>query len=90
VKETGQVRKPKAVEIQVLLAQTWDESIDPTCMLMSEKLDGVRAYWDASSRKLLSRQGNEFMAPAWFKDALPDFDLDGGEAFKRPSASSSD
>ena len=30
---------------QVMLAQTYDDSIDPTGWWMSEKLDGVRAYW---------------------------------------------
>ena len=31
---------------------------------MSEKLDGVRAYWDG--RKLISRQGHPFSPPASF------------------------
>jgi len=43
--------------------------------LMSEKLDGVRAYWDGS--QLLSRQGNRFHAPDWFRAQLPPFELDG-------------
>ena len=43
---------------------------------MSEKLDGVRAYWDGT--KLISRLGNTFWAPEWFLDALPkDMPLDG-------------
>jgi len=42
---------------------------------MSEKLDGVRAYWDG--KRLLSRQGNIFAAPDWFTDKLPPFELDG-------------
>ncbi|MFV0481240.1 MAG: DNA ligase [Campylobacteraceae bacterium] len=43
--------------------------------LMSEKLDGVRAYWDGG--KLLSRNGNVFNAPAWFTQDFPNFPLDG-------------
>ncbi len=43
--------------------------------LMSEKLDGVRAYWDG--QQLLSRQGNVIAAPGWFTRPLPDFELDG-------------
>ncbi|WP_293645225.1 DNA ligase [Thiolapillus sp.] len=43
--------------------------------LMSEKLDGVRAYWDGS--RLLSRQGNPFAVPDWFIQDLPPFELDG-------------
>ncbi len=42
---------------------------------MSEKLDGVRAYWDG--KQFLSRQGNLFHAPDWFAEGLPDVPLDG-------------
>jgi hypothetical protein len=31
----------------LLLAESWDHVLDPTGWLMSEKLDGVRAYWKA-------------------------------------------
>lgn len=68
--------KSKA-EIKVLLAKTWDDGIDPTGMLMSEKLDGVRAIWAANLGKLFSREGNEIKAPAWFTRGFPNFDLDG-------------
>ena len=43
--------------------------------VMSEKLDGVRAYWDG--KQLLSRNGNAFAAPAWFTADFPAFELDG-------------
>jgi len=36
---------------------------------MSEKLDGVRAYWDGTN--FYSRQGNIFHAPPWFIQDLP-------------------
>src|SRR3954471_11408188 len=42
---------------------------------MSEKLDGVRAYWDG--KQFLSRQGNLYHAPAWFIEGLPAVPLDG-------------
>jgi DNA ligase-1 len=43
---------------------------------MSEKLDGVRAYWDG--KQFVSRQGNVYMAPDWFIEGLPsDMILDG-------------
>jgi hypothetical protein len=48
---------------------------DPTGYWMSEKLDGVRAYWDG--KRLISRQGNVFAVPAWFTERFPDFALDG-------------
>ena len=59
----------------LLLAESWDNSTDLTDWWMSEKLDGVRAYWDG--QRLLSRQGNEFLAPDWFLKTLPSTPLDG-------------
>lgn len=59
----------------LLLAHSWQNDVDLTGWWMSEKLDGVRCYWDG--KKLWSRLGNEFLAPAWFTEGLPDFPLDG-------------
>ena len=42
---------------------------------MSEKLDGVRAYWDG--KKLISRGGHEFKVPLWFIKDFPPFEIDG-------------
>src|ERR1019366_7850129 len=53
----------------LLLAESWDGVIDPTGWLLSEKLDGVRAYYDG--KQFLSRLGDAFHAPAWFLDGLP-------------------
>jgi DNA ligase-1 len=60
----------------LLLAHSWDGTHDLTGWWMSEKLDGVRAYWDGS--KFISRQGNVYHAPDWFIENLPsDVHLDG-------------
>jgi DNA ligase-1 len=59
----------------LLLAESWDCVRDPTGWWLSEKLDGVRAYWDG--KQFLSRQGNLFHAPAWFVAGLPREPLDG-------------
>jgi DNA ligase-1 len=59
----------------LLLAETWDCVVDPTGWWLSEKLDGVRAYWDG--KQFLSRQGNLFHAPDWFVAGLPAVPLDG-------------
>ena len=60
----------------LLLAHTWESDVDLAGWWMSEKLDGVRAYWDG--RRLISRLGNTFWAPEWFIEALPtDMPLDG-------------
>jgi DNA ligase-1 len=63
------------VEAPVLLADAWDGVVDVTDWWISEKLDGVRAYWDGT--KFLSRLGNTFVAPAWFTEGLPAEPLDG-------------
>ena len=58
------------------LANTYHEGVDLSNYYVSEKLDGVRAYWDG--KQLLSRRGNVFHAPQWFIEALPkDTTLDG-------------
>ena len=59
----------------LLLAETWHEDIDPTGWWLSEKLDGVRAYWDG--QQFISRLGNRYHAPSWFTAGLPDVPLDG-------------
>jgi DNA ligase-1 len=42
---------------------------------MSEKFDGLRAYWDG--KQLFSKQGNKLIVPHDFTDQLPDIPLDG-------------
>ena len=59
----------------VLLAEAWDGSADLTGWLMSEKLDGVRAWW--TGREFQSRLGNAFHVPDWFTAGLPQVPLDG-------------
>ncbi len=59
----------------LLLAERWETDADLTGWWMSEKLDGVRAYWDG--KQLISRLGNAFHAPNWFLAGLPDTPLDG-------------
>jgi DNA ligase 1 len=67
--------KPKAVAPKLLLAETWTPDADVKGWFLSEKLDGVRAYWDG--QQFLSRQGNRFYAPDWFVAGLPNMPLDG-------------
>jgi DNA ligase-1 len=59
----------------VLLAHKWETDVDPTGWWMSEKLDGIRAYWDGEG--FVSRLGNRFAAPPWFVEHLPANTLDG-------------
>jgi DNA ligase 1 len=70
--------QPAAADVSaphLLLAESWDDTTDPTGWLLSEKLDGVRAFWDG--RQFVSRLGNRFHAPDWFVAGLPDVPLDG-------------
>src|SRR6478609_1670460 len=67
----------------VLLAESWDGQMDPAGWWMSEKLDGVRAYWDGA--RLLSRLGNVLHAPDYFLDGLPKHPLDGELFLNRKS-----
>ena len=62
-------------ELPLLKGEPWDGAQDLTGWWISEKLDGVRAYWDGT--RFLSRQGNPFYAPDWFTEKLPDYPLDG-------------
>ncbi len=59
----------------LLLAEKYHQDIDLTAYWVSEKLDGVRAYWDG--KRLISRGGNSFAAPSWFTEGFPPLALDG-------------
>ena len=63
-----------AAKPELLLLKEW-EGQDVSGWLMSEKMDGVRAYWDG--KKLISRGGVELAAPAWFTEGFPPFAVDG-------------
>lgn len=59
----------------LLLAQNYSDKFDPGAYLVSEKLDGVRAFWDG--KNLRFRSGRIIHAPAWFTAAFPSHALDG-------------
>ena len=62
--------------IEVMLAHNYDpDKHNPKGWLMSEKLDGVRCYWNGST--MYTRNGNPFFAPDWWKAKLPKVALDG-------------
>ena len=60
---------------KLLLAEHWHQEIDPTDYHMSVKLDGCRALF--RNNEFISRQGNVFHAPSFFKAGMPDVTLDG-------------
>ncbi|MCE2461412.1 MAG: DNA ligase [Pseudomonadales bacterium] len=57
------------------LANVYHENIDLGEYWVSEKLDGVRAFWDGDA--FHSRRGNRYAAPDWFLEGLPGVPLDG-------------
>ena len=59
----------------LLLLNKYTDDINITSWYMSEKLDGVRAYWDGE--KLISRNGKIFKAPKFFTKDFPKTKLDG-------------
>jgi len=61
-----------AVELQKPLTYE-DQNIKG--WFMSEKLDGIRAYWDG--KELLTRKGKKLYPPKWFIKNFPSFELDG-------------
>ncbi|MAD43416.1 MAG: DNA ligase [Oceanospirillaceae bacterium] len=59
----------------LMLAQVYQPGIDVEQYLVSEKLDGVRAYWDGT--RLRTRSGRYIQVPQWFTHGFPDTPLDG-------------
>ncbi len=57
------------------LANVYHPGVDLQAYWASEKLDGVRAYWDGE--KLWSRGGHVYVAPDWFTEDFPEQPLDG-------------
>jgi DNA ligase 1 len=60
----------------LLLANDYDDvAVDVSRYWVSEKYDGVRAYWDG--QQLVTRAGNTIHAPEWFTLGWPTEPLDG-------------
>ena len=72
LKPAGAEAKKK---LDVLKGDPWDFEHDLAGWWMSEKLDGVRAYWDG--KQFLSTGYNIYHAPDWFTAGLPSHPLDG-------------
>ncbi|WP_205747243.1 DNA ligase [Desulfopila sp. IMCC35006] len=59
----------------LMLPEVYNGQVDVSGWLMSEKLDGVRGYWDG--KRLLSKNGTVFSPPAAFVRDLPTFAVEG-------------
>lgn len=64
-----------AAPFEPMLPQTDDGTAAVSGWLMSEKLDGVRGYWDG--KRLWSKNGSLFQPPEAFLVGLPPFALEG-------------
>jgi len=64
-----------AVKPELLLLNKYSEDVNVSSWYMSEKLDGVRAYWDG--KRLISRNGKVFSVPPCFIKDFPSSELDG-------------
>lgn len=65
-----EVRPPR-----IMLATVYEAGPDVSEYWISEKLDGVRGYWDGEV--LRTRNGNPVNPPAWFTAGWPDTPMDG-------------
>ncbi|MEE9448014.1 MAG: DNA ligase [Arenicellales bacterium] len=70
-----QALNAESTKPELLLAKTYAQQIDIKQYWVSEKFDGVRAYWDGA--QFISRQGNVYSAPDWFTRGFPKRSLDG-------------
>ena len=66
---------PAAEPPPLLLAGIEQGQADVALYLISEKIDGVRAFWDGQA--LRTRSGNLINAPRWFTENFPRHALDG-------------
>ncbi len=65
----------QAKELHLQKARSYTGKEDIKGWVMSEKLDGIRGYWDGS--RLLTRKGLPLHPPPWFIKNFPAFELDG-------------
>lgn len=66
---TGTTRAP------VMLANVYRRGVDLSAYWASEKMDGVRGYWDGHA--LWTRGGERVNPPAWFIAGWPNMPMDG-------------
>ncbi|MBR9872191.1 MAG: DNA ligase [Gammaproteobacteria bacterium] len=65
----------RAEPLAIPLANVYQQGVELQAYWVSEKLDGVRAYWDGE--RFWSRGGHVYAAPPWFTEQFPDQPLDG-------------
>lgn len=71
----AQAESVSAARAPVMLANSYHRGIDLADYWVSEKYDGLRAYWDGE--RLLTRGGETINPPAWFIAGWPKKPMDG-------------
>jgi len=71
----GLILAESVCAVEPMLPKVYSEQVDISGWLMSEKLDGVRGYWDG--QQLFSKNGHPLNPPPEFIRELPDFPLEG-------------
>jgi len=71
----GFVFPPNTLALDIMLPRVYSENMAVEGWLMSEKLDGVRGYWDGN--RLLSKNGIALHPPPEFLANFPPFALEG-------------
>ncbi len=69
------IAAPAAYALDLMLPRVFLGTLPPGQWLVSEKLDGVRGYWDG--RRLYSKHGRIFQPPAAFTANFPPFAVEG-------------
>ena len=72
---SGCFQVSEAAALDIMLPKIYASNIEINGWLLSEKLDGVRGYWDG--QKLFSKHGKQFHPPAAFTRNFPSFALEG-------------
>lgn len=75
VTQAAALQASAAAQPALMHAKLWPAGLDSKPYLVSEKLDGVRAFWDGQSLRF--RSGLPVAAPGWFTAGLPKTPLDG-------------
>jgi DNA ligase-1 len=65
----------KEANPRLALAKQFKNEMHSPAYWVSEKLDGIRCYWNGEI--LLTRNGNKIHAPNWFTQDFPKIELDG-------------
>ncbi|WP_017446060.1 DNA ligase [Gayadomonas joobiniege] len=63
------------ISAELMQADDYRANVAVTEYYASEKLDGIRAYWDG--QHLISKSGRQLKAPPYFTDSFPSYPLDG-------------